>query len=58
VQRCTVQNISQSGAQILAAHPRAISKTFTLPFSQANRSGKRCHVVWRTGAKLRVKFGE
>lgn len=56
VQRCTVEDISDSGAQILAARPKAIPATFTLSFSQTDRRGRRCHVVWRTGAKLGVKF--
>ena len=56
VQKCTVEDISQNGAQILAAQAQSIPKTFTLSFSQADRSGRRCHVVWRSGAKLGVRF--
>jgi hypothetical protein len=56
VQRCKVVDLSESGAQILADDPKSIPSTFGLSFSQADRRGRRCQVVWRDGLKIGVKF--
>lgn len=56
VQRCMVENISNHGAQLSTADPKAIPGDFVLSFAQGERRGKRCHVVWRRGAKLGVRF--
>lgn len=56
VQRCTVENISPGGAQIHAAQASSIPDRFTLSFSQADRRGRRCRVVWRRGGTLGVRF--
>ena len=58
VQRCTIEDISERGAQISSAEPKAIPKDFTLSFSRGERRGKPCHVVWRRGARLGVRFEE
>jgi hypothetical protein len=47
-------DISPSGAKLITDEPAP--KDFVLSFSQADRRGKRCHVVWRSGSKIGVKF--
>jgi hypothetical protein len=54
LRKCTVMDISPSGAKLITEE--AASKDFVLSFSQADRRGKRCHVVWRNGSKIGVKF--
>jgi hypothetical protein len=58
VQRCTVENISDHGAQLSAADPKAIPKSFILSFAQGERRGKRCQVIWCRGPRLGVRFEE
>lgn len=58
VQRCTIENISAGGAQLLVANPRAVPSDFVLSFTQGERGGKRCHVVWRTGSTIGVRFAK
>jgi PilZ domain len=58
VQHCTIEDISERGAQLSSAEPKAIPKDFILSFSRGERRGKRCRVVWRAGSKLGVKFEE
>jgi PilZ domain len=54
LRKCTVMDISLSGAKLLTEEPAP--KDFILSFSQADRRGKRCHVIWRNGSKVGVKF--
>jgi len=56
VQRCMVEDISPGGAQILAVRPDNIPAEFILSFSQSDRRGRRCRVVWRSGSKIGVEF--
>ena len=56
VRRCTLVDISEGGAQIRIENPSNVPKYFTLSFSQTERRGKSCKVVWRSFQRVGVAF--
>jgi hypothetical protein len=52
---CTVRNLANSGAMLQVVSQAAIPYEFTLVMS-ADRSHRRCHVVWRKDKRIGVEF--
>jgi hypothetical protein len=52
---CTVRNLASSGAMLEVVSQAAIPYEFTLVLS-ADRSHRRCHVVWRKDKRIGVAF--
>lgn len=58
VLRCTVTNMSDSGAQLRVPDARKLPKTFHLSFQPGVRKGLHCQVVWRSASGVGIKFIE
>jgi hypothetical protein len=52
---CTVRNLANTGAMLEVVSQAAIPHQFTLALS-ADRSHRRCHVVWRKDKRIGVTF--
>ena len=52
---CTVRNRSATGAMLEVASQTIVPYQFTLVLS-ADRSQRRCHVVWRKDKRIGVTF--
>jgi hypothetical protein len=52
---CTVRNLANTGAMLEVVSQAAIPHEFTLALS-ADRSHRRCHVVWRKDKRIGVTF--
>jgi hypothetical protein len=53
---CTVVDLSDSGAKILAGEPSPVRTKLRLAFSRDVRTGRPCEVVWQRGKTFGVKF--
>jgi len=53
--KCTVVDISDSGAKLKIEDPRFIRPEFRLKFSRTDH-GRRCKVAWRKGLLLGIEF--
>ena len=51
--KCVVRNLSETGAKIEVRGP--VPETFEIVFD-VDHSRRSCHVVWRKGAMIGVKF--
>ena len=56
VRKCSLADISTTGAQIRVDRPGAVPKFFVLAFKPSERRGKSCKVVWRSAKALGVQF--
>jgi hypothetical protein len=56
VRKCTMVDISETGAQIRVDNPSSVPKYFTVSFSQTDRRGKNCKVVWRSTTSIGIQF--
>jgi hypothetical protein len=54
--QCVVQDMSSSGAKIRIDDPNALPAKLQLAFTRDARTGRTCHVVWRRGSSVGVKF--
>ena len=54
--QCVVQDISESGAKIVLDDAVSLPARLRLAFARDARTGRNCHVVWRTGSSAGVKF--
>ena len=52
---CTVRNLSDTGACLVVTSQVGVPDDFDLVLD-SDRSVRRCHVEWRTGAKIGVSF--
>jgi hypothetical protein len=52
---CIVCNFSNGGAKIITPEPNTLPEEFFLRLSPRSRA-RECHVVWRSGDSLGVKF--
>lgn len=53
---CQVLDLSASGAKLTLDDPTSVSNKIKLGFSRDGRNARSCHVVWRRGKTLGVKF--
>lgn len=53
---CTVIDLSDTGAKIMARELVAIGTRLRLAFSRDVRTGRPCEVVWQRGKTFGVKF--
>ena len=53
---CTVLDMSDSGARILANDSGAVPAKISLSFSRDVTRGRPCEVVWQRGRTIGVKF--
>jgi hypothetical protein len=53
---CTVLDLSSAGAKISIDDPLVVTAKVRLAFSRDTRAGRSCHVVWRRGTTVGVKF--
>jgi PilZ domain len=53
---CVLWDISEAGARIAAAHAGALPDVFGLFLTKDGKSRRFCHVVWRRGGQLGVRF--
>jgi hypothetical protein len=53
---CTVVDLSDSGAKILASEASPVRTKLRLAFSRDVRMGRPCEVVWQRGKTFGVKF--
>jgi hypothetical protein len=54
--QCVVQDLSSSGAKITVDDASVLTGRLRLAFTRDARTGRSCHVVWRRGKSLGVKF--
>lgn len=54
---CTLQDLTNAGAQIALASTDRIPDTFELTFEHG-RTRRPCWVVWRTGTRFGVRFDD
>ena len=53
---CTVLDLSSAGAKISIDDPLVVTARVRLALSRDARAGRSCHVVWRRGKTVGVKF--
>jgi hypothetical protein len=53
---CTVLDLSDSGARIVASDPGSIPAKLRLAFSRDVHRGRPCEVVWQRGKTFGVRF--
>ncbi len=53
---CVVKDMSASGAGISIADPNTLPARLRLAFTRDARTGRPCHVVWRLGNSVGVRF--
>jgi len=54
--RCTVKDLSTTGARITLDDPNTLPAKLRLAFSRDARTGRNCEVVWRRGKVAGIKF--
>lgn len=54
--RCTVRDMSVSGAKVTIADANALPGKLRLAFSRDTRNGRPCRVIWRRGDTIGVRF--
>jgi hypothetical protein len=54
--RCVVHDISESGARISLDEAAMLRARLRLAFARDARTGHVCHVVWRRGTTVGLKF--
>lgn len=53
---CTLVDVSQTGARLIAREPDGVPDDFLLRLAVGRQALRRCAVVWRDGAQLGVRF--
>ena len=56
VTRCTMVNVSASGAKLAVKEPSALPNTFNLVLSTKGDVRRQCEVVWRADKTIGVRF--
>ncbi len=54
--RCTILDVSQTGARLVAREPDQVGPEFLLRLSLGRQAQRHCQVVWRDGATMGVRF--
>lgn len=53
---CTLLDVSQTGARLMAREPEGVPDEFLLRLAVGRQALRRCAVVWRDGASMGVRF--
>jgi hypothetical protein len=53
---CTLVDVSQTGARLMAREPEGVPDEFLLRLAVGRQAQRRCAVVWRDGASMGVRF--
>lgn len=53
---CTLVDVSQTGARLLAREPEQVPDEFLLRLAVGRQASRHCAVVWRDGASIGVRF--
>lgn len=53
---CTILDVSQTGARLIARDPDQIGEEFLLRLAVGRQAQRHCEVVWRDGATMGVRF--
>jgi len=53
---CTILDVSQTGARLIARDPEQIGDEFLLRLAVGRQAQRHCEVVWRDGATMGVRF--
>lgn len=53
---CTLVDVSQTGARLLAREPEQVPDEFLLRLAVGRQALRHCAVVWRDGASIGVRF--
>jgi hypothetical protein len=54
--QCTILDVSQTGARLVAREPDQVGAEFLLRLSLGRQAHRHCQVVWRDGAMIGVRF--
>jgi hypothetical protein len=57
-QKCTVADVSQTGARIVLEADGELPDRFILLLSRNGAPRRRCRVIWRDGATVGVEFSD
>ena len=55
-QKCTIADVSQTGARIVLEADNELPDRFVLVFARDGTPRRRCRVVWRNGTTVGVEF--
>ena len=55
-QKCTIADVSQTGARIVLDSDSQLPDRFILVLSRSGATRRRCRVVWRNGTTVGVAF--
>ncbi len=53
---CTILDVSQTGARLVAREPDQVGDEFLLRLALGRQAQRHCQVVWREGATMGVRF--
>ncbi|MGU9979639.1 PilZ domain-containing protein [Phreatobacter sp. HK31-P] len=53
---CTLLDVSQTGARLVAREPELVPDEFLLRLAVGRQALRHCAVVWRDGANIGVRF--
>jgi len=53
---CTLLDVSQTGARLVAREPEQVPDEFLLRLAVGRQALRHCAVVWRDGANIGVRF--
>lgn len=53
---CTLLDVSQTGARLVAREPEGVPDEFLLRLAVGRQAQRRCVVVWRDGDSMGVRF--
>jgi hypothetical protein len=56
VSKCDLDNVSATGAKLVLPKPLKVPDRFVLVLSKGGNVQRHCHVEWRNGNELGVRF--
>jgi PilZ domain len=54
--KCTVVDVSEDGARVMAAFPAKLPKEFWLLLSKDRTRRRRCRMVWRSDTQVGIQY--